>query len=157
QLAAEVLPQGVSFQWTELAYQQKQVGNTAILIFLLAVAFAFLILAAQYESWLLPLAIVLIVPMCIFSAAIGLGLMGQDVNVLTQIGLVVLVCLASKNAILIVEFAKLQEDAGLNRWQAAVKAAKFRLRPILMTAFAFILAMAPLMLSSGAGSEMRFA
>lgn len=157
QIAAKVLPQGVSYEWTGLAYQQKQVGNTAILIFILAVVFAFLILAAQYESWLLPLAIVLIVPMCIFSAAIGLGIMGQPVNVLTQIGLVVLVGLAAKNAILIVEFAKQQEDEGLSRWEAAVKASKIRLRPILMTALAFILAMVPLILSTGAGSEMRFA
>lgn len=157
-LAAEVLPPGIGFEWTELAYQEKQVGNMAILVFILAVVFAFLILAAQYESWLLPLAIVLIVPMCVLSAAIGLGLMGQDVNVLTQIGLVVLVGLASKNAILIVEFARqIEENEGVSRWEAAVKAAKIRLRPILMTAFAFILGMIPLLLSTGAGSEMRFA
>src|SRR5699024_6933866 len=128
-LAAEVLPSGVSFEWTELAYQEKQVGNMAILIFILAVIFAFLILSAQYESWLLPLAIILIVPMCVLSAAIGLGLMGQDVNILTQIGLVVLVGLASKNAILIVEFARqIEEEESVSRWEAAVKAAKVRLR-----------------------------
>ena len=158
QLADEVLPEGISYEWTELAYQEKQVGNMAILIFILAVVFAFLILSAQYESWLLPLAIVLIVPMCILSAAVGLGLMGQDVNLLTQIGLVVLVGLASKNAILIVEFAKqIEEQERVSRWEAATKAARLRLRPILMTAFAFILGMIPLILSSGAGSEMRFA
>lgn len=157
-LAAEILPPGIGYEWTELAYQEKQVGNMAILVFILAVIFAFLILAAQYESWLLPLAIVLIVPMCVLSAAIGLGLMGQDVNVLTQIGLVVLVGLASKNAILIVEFARqIEENEGVSRWDAAVKAARIRLRPILMTAFAFILGMVPLLLSTGAGSEMRFA
>ncbi|MCW9705548.1 efflux RND transporter permease subunit [Fodinibius salsisoli] len=157
-LAAETLPQGISYEWTELAYQEKQVGNMAILVFILAVVFAFLILSAQYESWLLPLAIVLIVPMCVLSAAIGLGLMGQDVNVLTQIGLVVLVGLASKNAILIVEFAKqIEENQQVGRWEAAVQAAKIRLRPILMTAFAFILGMIPLLISTGAGSEMRFA
>lgn len=158
ELAAQILPAGVGFEWTDLSYQEKQVGNTAILIFFLVVIFAFLILAAQYESWLLPMAIVLIVPMCVFSAAIGLNLMGQDVNVLTQIGLVVLVGLASKNAILIVEFARqIEEKEGLNRWEAAVKAARIRLRPILMTAFSFILGMIPLIFSTGAGSEMRFA
>lgn len=158
ELAAGILPPGIGYEWTELAYQEKQIGNMAILVFMLAVVFAFLILAAQYESWLLPLAIVLIVPMCVLSAAIGLGLMGQDVNILTQIGLVVLVGLASKNAILIVEFARqIEEKEGINRWDAAVKAAKIRLRPILMTAFAFILGMVPLILSTGAGSEMRFA
>lgn len=157
-IAAETLPQGISYEWTELAYQEKQVGNMAVLVFILAVVFAFLILSAQYESWLLPLAIVLIVPMCVLSAAIGLGLMGQDVNVLTQIGLVVLVGLASKNAILIVEFAKqIEENQQVSRWEAAVQAAKIRLRPILMTAFAFILGMVPLLISTGAGSEMRFA
>ncbi len=157
-LAAEILPPGIGFEWTELAYQEKQTGNMAILVFILAVVFAFLILSAQYESWLLPLAIVLIVPMCVFAASIGLGLMGQNVNILTQIGLVVLVGLASKNAILIVEFAKqIEEREGMSRWDAAVEAAKIRLRPILMTAFAFILGMVPLILSTGAGSEMRFA
>src|SRR5690606_35339113 len=109
-LAAEVLPAGMSFEWTELAYQEKQSGNTALIAFGLAVLFVFLLLAAQYESWVLPLAVILIVPMCLLSAMIGVDLAGMDNNILTQIGLVVLVGLASKNAILIVEFAKKLED-----------------------------------------------
>ena len=156
-LADNVLPDGISFQWTEIAFQQRQAGNIAILLFSLSVVFAFLILSAQYESWLLPLAIVLIVPMCIFAASIGLQIMSQDNNVLTQIGLVVLIALASKNAILIVEFAKQKEDIGMNRWRGAVEAARIRLRPILMTAFSFILGVVPLLLATGAGAEMRFA
>ena len=156
-LADNVLPDGISFQWTEIAFQQRQAGNIAILLFSLSVVFAFLILSAQYESWLLPLAIVLIVPMCIFAASIGLQIMSQDNNVLTQIGLVVLIALASKNAILIVEFAKQKEDLGMNRWRGAVEAARIRLRPILMTAFSFILGVIPLLLATGAGAEMRFA
>lgn len=156
-LADNVLPDGISFQWTEIAFQQRQAGNIAILLFSLSVVFAFLILSAQYESWLLPLAIVLIVPMCIFAASIGLQIMSQDNNVLTQIGLVVLIALASKNAILIVEFAKQKEDLGMNRWRGAVEAARIRLRPILMTAFSFILGVVPLLLATGAGAEMRFA
>lgn len=156
-LADDVLPDGISFQWTEIAFQQRQAGNIAILLFSLSVVFAFLILSAQYESWLLPLAIILIVPMCIFAASIGLQIMGQDNNVLTQIGLVVLIALASKNAILIVEFAKQKEDLGMNRWKGAVEAARIRLRPILMTAFSFILGVVPLLLATGAGAEMRFA
>lgn len=156
-LAQQVLPEGIGYEWTELAYQEKQQGNTAMVIFILAVVFAFLILSAQYESWLLPLAIILIVPMCILSASIGLTLLGQDVNILTQIGLVVLIALAAKNAILIVEFAKQMEDRGMHRWGAAVEAARIRLRPILMTAFSFILGVVPLLLATGAGAEMRFA
>jgi len=157
ELAAQQLPEGISFEWTELAFQQRQAGDIAIFIFILSVIFAFLILSAQYESWLLPLAIILIVPMCIFSASIGLQIMGQSVNVLTQIGLIVLIALASKNAILIVEFAKQKEDIGMNRWKGAIEAAKIRLRPILMTAFSFIMGVVPLLLSTGAGAEMRFA
>jgi len=157
ELAANVLPNGVSFEWTEIAFQQREAGNIAIFLFILSVIFAFLILSAQYESWLLPLAIILIVPMCIFAASIGLQIMGQDNNVMTQIGLIVLIALASKNAILIVEFAKQKEDLGMNRWKGAVEAARIRLRPILMTAFSFILGVTPLLLASGAGAEMRFA
>lgn len=157
ELADQVLPAGIDYEWTELALQEKQQGDTALFIFLLSVVFAFLILSAQYESWLLPLAIILIVPMCVLAASIGLNIMGQDNNILTQIGLVVLIALAAKNAILIVEFAKHNEDHGMNRWQAATEAARVRLRPILMTAFSFILGVVPLLLASGAGSEMRFA
>ncbi len=156
QLAEEVLPEGFSYEWTELAYQEKATGNTAIMIFCLAVLFVFLLLSAQYESWTLPLAIILIVPMCLLSAGAGLLIVGMDNNILTQIGLIVLVGLASKNAILIVEFAKQNEDDNkMDRWQAATEASKTRLRPILMTAFSFILGVVPLLFASGAGFEMR--
>ncbi len=156
-LADDVLPDGMGYEWTEIAFQQKQAGNTAIIAFALAVLFVFLLLAAQYESWTLPLAIVLIVPMCLLSAITGIWLMGMDNNILTQIGLVVLIGLASKNAILIVEFAKQQEDDGKGLWDAAVDAAQLRLRPILMTSFAFILGVVPLIIATGAGAEMRIA
>ena len=156
ELANNVLPKGFDFEWTEIALQEKQVGNSALIIFSLAVLFVFLLLAAQYESWTLPLAIILIVPMCLLSASIGLIIMGMDNNILTQIGLVVLVGLASKNAILIVEFAKQnQELLSMSRWEAAISAAKVRLRPILMTAFSFILGVIPLLVATGAGFEMR--
>ena len=154
-LAAENLPQGFGFEWTELALQEKLAGNTAIFAFGLAVIFVFLLLAAQYESLVLPLAVVLIVPMCLLAAILGVNLRGMDNNILTQIGLVVLVGLAAKNAILIVEFAKQAEDEGLSRIEATVRAARTRLRPILMTAFAFILGVIPLLIASGAGAEMR--
>ena len=154
-LAAEILPAGVSYEWTEIAYEQKKTGNTAIIAFMLAVLFVFLLLAAQYESWILPLAVILIVPMCLSSAMLGISIAGMDNNILTQIGLVVLVGLASKNAILIVEFAKQLEDRGYELQQAAIEAAHLRLRPILMTAFAFILGVVPLVFASGAGAEMR--
>ncbi|MEM8590884.1 MAG: efflux RND transporter permease subunit, partial [Pseudomonadota bacterium] len=154
-LAETSLPAGFGYEWTELALQEKNAGNTAIYVFILAVAFVFLVLAAQYESWVLPLSIILIVPMCLLSAISGVLWRGMDNNILTQIGLVVLVGLAAKNAILIVEFAKQMEDAGMARAEAAVRAAKLRLRPILMTSFAFILGVVPLMLATGAGSEMR--
>ena len=154
-LAEENLPDGISFEWTDLAYQQIQAGDTIIFIFVMAVLFVFLVLAAQYESWSLPLAIILIVPMCLLSAIGGVALRGQDNNILTQIGLVVLVALASKNAILIVEFARQLENEGKDRFAAAVEACRLRLRPILMTSFAFILGVVPLMIASGAGAEMR--
>ncbi len=154
-LAETALPDGFGFEWTELALQEKNAGNTTIYVFILAVAFVFLVLAAQYESWILPLSIILIVPMCLLSAISGVLWRGMDNNILTQIGLVVLVGLAAKNAILIVEFAKQMEDGGMKRFEAAVTAAKLRLRPILMTSFAFILGVVPLMLATGAGSEMR--
>ncbi|MEN7549691.1 multidrug efflux RND transporter permease subunit [Rapidithrix thailandica] len=154
-LADEILPEGIDYEWTEIAYQQKRMGNTAIIAFGLAVLFVFLLLAAQYESWILPLAVILIVPMCLLSAMIGVDIANMDNNILTQIGLIVLVGLASKNAILIVEFAKQLEDQGKGLWQAATEAAKLRLRPILMTSFAFILGVVPLVTASGAGAEMR--
>ena len=154
-LAAKKLPSGFSYEWTELAYQEKTQGNTASVVFALAVVFVFLLLAAQYESLLLPLAVILIVPMCLLAAILGVNLRGFDNNILTQIGLVVLVGLAAKNAILIVEFAKQAEERGEDRFQAAASAARTRLRPILMTSFAFILGVLPLVIASGPGAEMR--
>jgi HAE1 family hydrophobic/amphiphilic exporter-1 len=154
-LLAEVLPDGIGFEWTELALQEKLAGDTALLTFGLAVVFVFLLLAALYESWMLPLAVVLIVPMCLLASIIGVNLRGLDNNILVQIGFVVLIGLAAKNAILIVEFARQAEARGETRAQAAVEAARTRLRPILMTSFAFIFGVVPLMLASGAGAEMR--
>jgi multidrug efflux pump len=154
-LAKEHLPEGFSIEWTDLTYQQILAGNTIMFIFPLCVVFAFLVLSAQYESWGLPLAVILIVPMCLLSAIGGVWLTRGDNNVFTQIGLVVLVGLAVKNAILIVEFARQREEAGLSRWDAAVEACRLRLRPILMTSFAFILGVVPLLRASGAGAEMR--
>jgi HAE1 family hydrophobic/amphiphilic exporter-1 len=154
-IAAERLPQGFSFEWTEIALQEKLAGNTAEIAFGLAVVFVFLLLAALYESWLLPFAVILIVPMCILAAMVGVGLRGLDRNILVEIGLVVLVGLAAKNAILIVEFAKQAEEEGMDRFDAAVAAARTRLRPILMTSFAFIFGVVPLAIATGAGAEMR--
>jgi len=154
-LAEKVLPSGFGFEWTEIALQEKLAGDTAILAFGLAVVFVFLLLAALYESWLLPLAVILIVPMCVLAAMGGVILRGLDRNILVEIGLVVLVGLAAKNAILIVEFAKQAHEAGMNRYDAAISAAKTRLRPILMTSLAFILGVVPLVVSFGAGAEMR--
>ncbi|HEY5744098.1 MAG TPA: multidrug efflux RND transporter permease subunit [Terrimicrobiaceae bacterium] len=155
EIANQVLPDGFGFEWTGLAYQQILAGNTALFIFPLCVLFVFLILAALYESWSLPLSIILVVPMCVLAALAGVWLRGMDNNILTQIGFVVLVGLACKNAILIVEFAKEREDKGSDRFEAVIEASKLRLRPILMTSFAFILGVLPLVLASGAGSEMR--
>jgi hydrophobe/amphiphile efflux-1 (HAE1) family protein len=154
-LAKELLPAGTTFEWTELAFQEKNTGNTAIYIFALSVVFVFLALAAQYESWVLPLAIILIVPLAILAALIGVSLRGMDNNILTQIGLVVLIGLAAKNAILIVEFARQAQDEGKSAMEAAIEASHLRLRPILMTAFAFIFGVVPLMIATGPGSEMR--
>ncbi len=156
-LAREILPQGTSYEWTELAFQERLTGNLAIFIFALSVLFAFLVLAAQYESWSLPLAIILIVPMSILSALLGVVIRGQDNNILTQIGLIVLVGLAAKNAILIVEFARQAEEQGRTPLEAAVEACRLRLRPILMTSFAFIFGVLPLVIATGPGSEMRIA
>ena len=154
-LAAAKLPSGFGFEWTEIALQQKIAGNTALVSFGLAVVFVFLLLAALYESWLLPLAVILIVPMCILAAMIGVNFRGLDRNILVEIGLVVLVGLAAKNAILIVEFAKQAEEHGMSRFEAAVEAARTRLRPILMTSLSFILGVLPLVFATGAGAEMR--
>lgn len=153
----EVLPKGFTFEWTELTYQQILAGNTAVLIFPLCVLLVFLVLAAQYESLTLPLAVILIVPMCLLSAMMGVWLTGGDNNVFTQIGLFVLVGLACKNAILIVEFARELEMQGKSIMEAAWEACRLRLRPILMTSFSFIMGVLPLVTSTGAGSEMRHA
>ncbi|MEO8223202.1 MAG: multidrug efflux RND transporter permease subunit [Gammaproteobacteria bacterium] len=154
-IAAQVLPPGIGYEWTELAYQQRQTSNLGLLIFPLSVLFVFLVLTAQYESWSLPIAIVLIVPLCLLFAIAALLVRGLDINILAQIGFVVLIGLASKNAILIVEFARQQEHEGKDRFTAATDAAQLRLRPILMTSFAFIAGVLPLMFATGAGSEMR--
>jgi multidrug efflux pump len=153
--ASDELPQSMRTEWTELAYLQLQTGNTAMWVFLLAVILVFLVLAAQYESWALPLAVILVVPMCLLCAITGVVLAKSDINIFTQIGFLVLVGLACKNAILIVEFAKAQRETGRTRTQATLDACQLRLRPIIMTSFAFILGVVPLMLSEGAGAEMR--
>jgi hydrophobe/amphiphile efflux-1 (HAE1) family protein len=149
------LPAGFGFEWTEIALQEKVAGNTAGVAFGLAVVFVFLLLAAQYESLTLPLGVILIVPMCLLAALSGLLWRGMDNNILTQIGLVVLIGLAAKNAILIVEFARQAEEQGASRWDAAIQASRTRLRPILMTSIAFVLGVLPLMIATGAGSELR--
>ena len=154
-LAAETLPEGFDTEWTTLAFQQIRAGNTAMFAFVLAVVFVFLVLAAQYESLTLPLAVILIVPMCLVAAITGVILRGQDNNILTQVGFVVLIGLAAKNAILIVEFARQLEERGRTRWEAAAEATRLRLRPILMTSFAFILGVTPLVWAIGAGAELR--
>ncbi|MBU3057914.1 efflux RND transporter permease subunit [Pseudomonas indica] len=156
-LLREELPNGMTYEWTDLTYQQILAGNTAIFVFPLCVLLAFLVLAAQYESWSLPLAVILIVPMTLLSAITGVILSGGDNNIFTQIGLIVLVGLACKNAILIVEFAKDKQEEGMDRLSAVLEACRLRLRPILMTSFAFIMGVVPLVLSSGAGAEMRHA
>jgi len=154
-LAAERLPDGFGYQWTELAFQQKLAGANGLLVFVAAVVFVFLALAAQYESWSLPFAVILIVPMCLLAGVTGLQFRQLGVDILGQIGFVVLVGLAAKNAILIVEFAKQAEERGADRFAAAVEAAHTRLRPILMTSLAFILGVVPLVIAVGAGAEMR--
>ncbi|AXO61721.1 efflux RND transporter permease subunit [Pseudomonas sp. phDV1] len=156
-LLEEELPIGMTFEWTDLTYQQILAGNTAIFIFPLCVLLAFLVLAAQYESWSLPLAVILIVPTVLLAAITGVIMAGLDNNIFTQIGLIVLVGLACKNAILLVEFAKDKQEEGMDRVAAVLEACRLRLRPILMTSIAFIMAVVPLVLSSGAGAEMRHA
>ena len=154
-LLRDELPPAMAFEWTELSLQQILAGNTAAFIFPLSVVFVFLALAAQYESWSLPLAVILIVPMCLLSSLAGVWLRGMDNNIFTQVGFIVLVGLASKNAILIVEFAKRRQEAGLGRREAAIEAARLRLRPIVMTSLAFIMGVFPLVVSTGAGAEVR--
>jgi multidrug efflux pump subunit AcrB len=149
------LPQAMRAQWTELALLQLQTGKTAMFAFTLAVVLVFLVLAAQYESWALPLAVILVVPMCLLCSTVGVNLARMDINIFTQVGFIVLVGLACKNAILIVEFAKKQRETGSTRTAATLEACQLRLRPIMMTSFAFILGVVPLMISVGAGAEMR--
>jgi len=156
-LAKEVLPNGIGYEWTDLSYQQRLSGNTAVFVFPLCVLLAFLVLAAQYESWSLPLAVILIVPMCLLCAIAGVWLTRGDNNIFTQIGFLVLIGLACKNAILIVEFARELHLKGRSPIEAALEACRIRLRPILMTSFAFIMGVLPLVFSSGAGAEMRHA
>jgi multidrug efflux pump len=157
ELVQRELPSGMSFQWTELTYQQILAGNTALFVFPLCVLLVFVVLSALYESLSLPLVVILIVPMCLFSALVGVQLAGSDNNIFTQIGLIVLVGLACKNAILIVEFAREREAVGESTWQALLDACRLRLRPILMTSIAFIMGVVPLVTATGAGSEMRHA
>ena len=148
------LLQSMRTEWTELALLQLQTGNTAMYVFFIAVFLVFLVLAAQYESWSLPLAVILVVPMCLLCAIAGVIVTKSDINIFTQIGFLVLVGLACKNAILIVEFAKAQREAGIDRFQATLDACQLRLRPIIMmTSFAFILGVVPLMFSEGAGRK----
>jgi multidrug efflux pump subunit AcrB len=154
-IARQVLPRSMAFDWTELAYMENTQGSSATGVFVLAVVFVFLVLAAQYESWRLPLAVILVMPMCLLCSLVGVTIAGMDVSLFTQIGFVVLVGLASKNAILIVEFAKQSQEAGASRRQATLQACRLRLRPILMTSFAFIFGVLPLVVAEGAGAEMR--
>jgi multidrug efflux pump subunit AcrB len=154
-LANELLPDGFNYEWTTLAFQQIRAGNTATFAFVLAVTFVFLVLAAQFESLTLPLAVIMIVPMCLVASILGVVLRGQDNNILTQVGFVVLIGLAAKNAILIVEFARQLEDQGRDLFSAATEAARLRLRPILMTSLAFIFGVTPLVWAVGAGAELR--
>jgi multidrug efflux pump subunit AcrB len=154
-IAAETLPQGFSYEWTDLAFQQIRAGNTAAFAFALGVVFVFLVLAAQFESLTLPLAVILIVPMSLIASITGVILRGMDNNILTQVGFIVLIGLAAKNAILIVEFAAQVEQQGKSRFEAAKEAARLRMRPILMTSLAFILGVVPLVWAVGAGAELR--
>ncbi|MDB5352975.1 MAG: cation/multidrug efflux pump, partial [Planctomycetota bacterium] len=155
EIADSELPRSMASEWSGLTFLQLQAGNTAMSVFALAVVFVFLVLAAQYESWTLPLAVIFVVPMCLLCSIIGVRMAGLEVNVFTQIGFVVLVGLSSKNAILIVEFAKQRKEAGVGTREAALEASRLRLRPILMTSFAFILGVVPLVIAKGAGAEMR--
>lgn len=156
-LTTTELPNGMGFEWTELALQETLTWNTAVFVFLLGSEFVYLVLAALYESWLLPLTIILIVPMCLFAAIGGIWLVGGDNNIFTQIGLVVLIGMASKNAILIVQFARDLRKQRMDLVEATAEACRARLRPIIMTSAAFILGVVPLVRATGAGGEMRYA
>ena len=154
-IAAETLPSGMGIEWTDLAFQEKRVGNTAVVIFAMCVLFVYLVLAALYESWRLPLSVILVVPLVLLFALCGVLMRGMDNNIMTQIGFVVLIGLACKNAILIVEFAKQREEKGEELVSSVSTSAKNRLRPILMTSFAFIFGVLPLTIATGAGAELR--
>jgi multidrug efflux pump len=154
-LADRELPPALAYEWTDMSYLELQAGNTAMVLFACAVVAVFLVLAAQYESWSLPLAVILVVPMCLLSAVVGVQVANQDINIFVQVGFVVLVGLACKNAILIVEYAERQQEGGLPPREAALAACRLRLRPIVMTSLAFILGVVPLLVSHGAGFEMR--
>jgi multidrug efflux pump len=155
QIAEHNLGPSMHPEWTELALLQLKAGDTAMYAFILAVVLVFLVLAAQYESWALPMAVILVVPMCLLCSIVGVVAANMDINIFTQIGFVVLVGLACKNAILIVEFARSRHEQGIDRFQATLDACKLRLRPIIMTSFAFIFGVVPLVLGEGAGAEMR--
>jgi multidrug efflux pump len=154
-LAARELPASMHFEWTELTFIEKTSRNTGLMIFGLSTAFVFLVLAALYESWALPLAVILVVPLCVLCSIGGVWVANQDINIFTQVGFVVLIGLACKNAILIVEFAKLKREAGASRREAVLAACQLRYRPILMTSVAFLLGVTPLLFATGAGAEMR--
>jgi multidrug efflux pump len=154
-LAEQNLPPGMTAEFTEIFYLEKISGGTGMIVFVFSVLFVFLVLAFLYESWSLPLAVILVVPMCVLSSIAGVALAGHDINIFTQVGFVVLIGLACKNAILIVEFAKYKRDEGASAVDAALDASRLRLRPILMTSFAFILGVVPLLAAHGAGAEMR--
>ena len=155
ELCRRELPNDMAYEWTEITYLERLTGNTGLFVFALSVVFVFLVLAALYESWSLPMAVILVVPMCVLSSITGVAVAEMDINLFTQIGFIVLIGLACKNAILIVEFAKFRRDEGVNRRDATLQACELRLRPILMTSFAFILGVVPLVVARGAGAEMR--
>jgi multidrug efflux pump subunit AcrB len=154
-VAAEVLPQGFSYEWTEIAYIERTESGNTLIVFVLAAFFVFLVLAAQFESLTLPMAVILIVPMSLIASITGVVMRGMDNNILTQVGFIVLIGLAAKNAILIVEFAAQLEEGGRDKFAAATEAARLRMRPILMTSLAFILGVVPLVWAIGAGAELR--
>jgi multidrug efflux pump len=155
QLAEQELPRAMAYEWTDLSYLELLAGNTSLALFVLAAVMVFLVLAAQYESWSLPLGVILVVPLCMLSALVGVNIAHMDVNIFTNIGLVVLVGLASKNAVLIIEFARKLRARGLSRYDATLEASHLRLRPIIMTSCAFVLGVLPLVTAHGAGAEMR--